>query len=184
MSTAIEITAGIAERTSRVSLKKAMEQFGEVVGCHMGTRGVEAPIVRFQTQTAAENALEQLNNAQVFLDGCQLSGDWKGATQAAKDAEARQNGEKVGGSIGGGGSGQRGPDRGGGGGGGSRGSTRRDDATMEMTSRDFIVDRGGDRGRSRERRRDRSRSRGERRHKEKSRRSRSRSRSRGRRRDR
>lgn len=162
-STAIEITQGIAEWTSRLSLKKTMERFGEVVGCHMGTRGVDLPIVRFQTQASAEAALEAFKGGQVFLDGFQLSGEWKGTTSGQKDnrddkpmREERRSGDYVGGGAGGG------------------GSRREDPVSLEMTSRDFLasgLDRGG-RRRSRERRRSRSRSR---------RRKRSRSRSRRRR---
>mmetsp|Transcript_35987 Transcript_35987/g.78743 ORF Transcript_35987/g.78743 Transcript_35987/m.78743 type:complete len:139 (+) Transcript_35987:156-572(+) len=79
-SAAIEIT-GIAEQSSRLSLKKAMETFGEVVGCHIGNRGVDLPVVRFKTEANAEAALQALRTGQVWLDGLVLGGQWKGATR-------------------------------------------------------------------------------------------------------
>jgi len=85
MSTStIEITGGVTERTSRLGLKKTMLQFGEVDACHMGDRAVmgdnftEFPIVRFKTQTSAETALAALKGGSVFLDGYQLTGEWRG----------------------------------------------------------------------------------------------------------
>lgn len=83
----IEITEGIQERTSRLSLKKTMQVFGEVDACHMGDRAVmgdrftEFPIVRFKTQTAAENAVKALNGGTVFLDGFALKGGWRGGSR-------------------------------------------------------------------------------------------------------
>ncbi|CAE7343737.1 unnamed protein product [Symbiodinium natans] len=62
-SAAIEIH-GISEQSSRLSLKKAMEQFGEVVGCHMGARGVDHPIVRYKSQELAQTALDALKAGQ------------------------------------------------------------------------------------------------------------------------
>merc|ERR1719183_2863934 len=76
-SAAIEIL-GVPELSSRLRLKKAMENFGEVVGCHMGTRGEDKPIVRFQTQEMAEAALNSLKAGQVWLDGVVLSAEWRG----------------------------------------------------------------------------------------------------------
>lgn len=91
----IEITEGIQERTSRIGLKKTMQAFGEVDACHMGDRAVmgdrftEFPIVRFKTQTAAENALSALKSGQVFLDGFQLQGEWRGGGgQAVRQRKA------------------------------------------------------------------------------------------------
>lgn len=80
----LEITEGIQERTSRLGLKKTMLAFGEVDACHMGDRAVmgdrftEFPIVRFKSQSAAEAALAALKSGQVFLDGYQLNGEWRG----------------------------------------------------------------------------------------------------------
>jgi len=96
MSTStIEITGGVTERTSRLGLKKTMLQFGEVDACHMGDRAVmgdnftEFPIVRFKTQTSAETALAALKGGQVFLDGYQLSGEWRGGGgQAVRQRKA------------------------------------------------------------------------------------------------
>jgi len=74
----IEITFGISERTSRVDLKKAMSTYGEVDVCHMGTRGLDNPFVRFRQQSCAEAALVALKNGEVFLeDGAMLAGEWK-----------------------------------------------------------------------------------------------------------
>ena len=96
MSTAIEITAGINEWTSRLSLKKIMENFGEVVGCHIGNRGVDKPVVRFQTPASAEAALESLRSGRVLLDGLVLRGDWKGATAAREGtSDSRRAGPRL-----------------------------------------------------------------------------------------
>mmetsp|Transcript_85978 Transcript_85978/g.216412 ORF Transcript_85978/g.216412 Transcript_85978/m.216412 type:complete len:247 (-) Transcript_85978:146-886(-) len=85
MSTStIEITDGITERTSRIALKRTMSAFGEVDACHMGDRAVmgdrftEFPIVRFKMQSSAEAALQAIKGGQVFLDGLQLQGEWRG----------------------------------------------------------------------------------------------------------
>ncbi|CAJ1387982.1 unnamed protein product [Effrenium voratum] len=79
-SAALEIM-GISDQSSRLSLKKAMEQFGEVVGCHMGSRGVDNPIVRYKTQEFAQAALDALKAGQVWLDGMILKGEWKGSSR-------------------------------------------------------------------------------------------------------
>jgi len=96
MSTStIEITGGVTERTSRLGLKKTMLQFGEVDACHMGDRAVmgdnftEFPIVRFKSQSSAEAALSALKAGHVFLDGYQLSGEWRGGGgQAVRQRKA------------------------------------------------------------------------------------------------
>lgn len=74
----IEITSGITERTSRVDLKKRMAEFGDIEVCHMGTRGLDNPFVKYRTSQSAEMALEALKCGQVFLeDGTALNGDWR-----------------------------------------------------------------------------------------------------------
>mmetsp|Transcript_125396 Transcript_125396/g.250282 ORF Transcript_125396/g.250282 Transcript_125396/m.250282 type:complete len:148 (-) Transcript_125396:105-548(-) len=75
---AIEIH-GMGETSSRMSLKKLMEQFGDVIGCHIGQRGVDKPVVRYPTPESAEAALNALRNRQVWLDGVVLGGDWQKA---------------------------------------------------------------------------------------------------------
>eukprot|EP00439_Symbiodinium_sp_Y106_P086696 s615_g35.t1 len=75
--TAIEITGGTTEWTSRLSLKKAMERYGEVMGCHMGQRGVDKPVVRYVTGEVAQAAHEALRKGEIVLDGMILQGDWK-----------------------------------------------------------------------------------------------------------
>merc|ERR1740116_151440 len=46
--------------------------------CHMGTRGLDNPFVRFRQQSCAEAALVALKNGEVFLeDGAMLAGEWK-----------------------------------------------------------------------------------------------------------
>ncbi|CAK0832495.1 unnamed protein product [Prorocentrum cordatum] len=131
-SAAIEVS-GIAEQSSRLSLKKAMEQFGEVTGCHMGQRGVDLPIVRFQTQAMAETALDALKGGQVWLDGCVLSAEWRGSG-GPKSAPGPPPGS--------------GP------------ALRRDEAAMDMGSRDLLGGSrgggGGRGGRSRSREKDRN----------------------------
>eukprot|EP00929_Paragymnodinium_shiwhaense_P113915 TRINITY_DN82220_c0_g1_i1.p1 TRINITY_DN82220_c0_g1~~TRINITY_DN82220_c0_g1_i1.p1 ORF type:complete len:231 (+),score=44.66 TRINITY_DN82220_c0_g1_i1:145-837(+) len=83
----IEITEGIQERTSRLNLKKKMQQFGEVDACHMGNRGSEMPLVRYKTLVAAENALNALKTGQVYLDGFKLDGEWRGTTHVKRTAD-------------------------------------------------------------------------------------------------
>eukprot|EP00930_Biecheleria_cincta_P064317 TRINITY_DN49881_c0_g1_i1.p2 TRINITY_DN49881_c0_g1~~TRINITY_DN49881_c0_g1_i1.p2 ORF type:complete len:142 (-),score=16.25 TRINITY_DN49881_c0_g1_i1:274-699(-) len=132
--TAIEITGGTTEWTSRLSLKKAMERFGEVVGCHIGNRGVDNPVVRFATKTEADAAHEALSKGEVLLDGQVLQGDWKSDKRRYISDGPRPGTE----------------------------NTRSDETKLEMTSRDFLLaSRGGGRSRSRDRdrRRDRSRER-------------------------
>eukprot|EP00434_Breviolum_minutum_P028595 symbB.v1.2.025300.t1/scaffold2445.1/size151041/28 len=75
--TTIEITGGTTEFTSRLGLKKAMERFGEVVGCHMGQRGVDKPVVRYVSGEVAQGAYESLRKGEIVLDGNILEGDWK-----------------------------------------------------------------------------------------------------------
>eukprot|EP00434_Breviolum_minutum_P025270 symbB.v1.2.022326.t1/scaffold1974.1/size94090/2 len=97
MSAAIEII-GIADTSSRLSLKRIMEQFGEVVGCHMGARGVDHPIVRYKTQEFAQQALDALKAGQVWLDGMTLKGEWK---NSGKGGGKGDKGDKGGNSEGG-----------------------------------------------------------------------------------
>mmetsp|Transcript_96456 Transcript_96456/g.268029 ORF Transcript_96456/g.268029 Transcript_96456/m.268029 type:complete len:139 (-) Transcript_96456:184-600(-) len=78
---AIEVT-GVTTTSSRISLKRAMEAFGEVEYCHIGNRGVDLPIVRFTQQADAETALTALKSGQVWLDGVVIGGDWKAARTA------------------------------------------------------------------------------------------------------
>eukprot|EP00929_Paragymnodinium_shiwhaense_P028040 TRINITY_DN16330_c0_g3_i1.p2 TRINITY_DN16330_c0_g3~~TRINITY_DN16330_c0_g3_i1.p2 ORF type:complete len:164 (+),score=50.60 TRINITY_DN16330_c0_g3_i1:130-621(+) len=146
MAAAVQIT-DIANQSSRVGLKKAMEVFGEVVACHMGNRGVDKPLVRFKNQASAEAAVAALGGNQVWLDGFQL----KGLLQVSSD---KKDGEKGGGK---------------GGGGRDRGAVR-EEAGMNMTSRDLMPRRGsGGGGGGHRRSRSRSRSRGKRRHRRDSR---------------
>eukprot|EP00928_Gymnodinium_smaydae_P027206 TRINITY_DN21106_c0_g5_i2.p2 TRINITY_DN21106_c0_g5~~TRINITY_DN21106_c0_g5_i2.p2 ORF type:complete len:132 (-),score=17.09 TRINITY_DN21106_c0_g5_i2:96-491(-) len=131
-----------------------MEAFGEVTSCHMGNRGTDLPLVRFRTQSSSEAAIVALKAGNVFLDGIALSGDWKGSGGSARPPPA--------------------PDR------GAPRIASRDEAKMELTSRDLFQRKGAAaRSRSRSRSRDRRR---KRRSRTRSR-SRSRSRSRRRRRD-
>eukprot|EP00913_Durusdinium_trenchii_P036049 g33731.t1 len=64
-----------------------MQIYGEIDACHMGDRAVmgdnftEYPLVRFKSQTAAENALTALKAGQVYLDGIPLKGEWRGGTR-------------------------------------------------------------------------------------------------------
>eukprot|EP00931_Biecheleriopsis_adriatica_P000325 TRINITY_DN100342_c0_g1_i1.p1 TRINITY_DN100342_c0_g1~~TRINITY_DN100342_c0_g1_i1.p1 ORF type:complete len:154 (-),score=23.31 TRINITY_DN100342_c0_g1_i1:76-492(-) len=75
--TAIEISGGTTEWTSRLSLKKTMERFGEVIGCHIGQRGVDRPVVRFSSGEVAQQVHQALQKGEVMLDGQVLQGDWK-----------------------------------------------------------------------------------------------------------
>eukprot|EP00933_Yihiella_yeosuensis_P024131 TRINITY_DN18707_c0_g1_i1.p1 TRINITY_DN18707_c0_g1~~TRINITY_DN18707_c0_g1_i1.p1 ORF type:complete len:151 (-),score=15.87 TRINITY_DN18707_c0_g1_i1:167-619(-) len=135
-SAAIEVS-GISETSSRLSLKKSMEQFGEVVGCHMGARGQDNPIVRYKSQEMAQAALDKMKAGEVWLDGVKLSGEWKGNSGG-----------------GGGGRSDRGPR-----------NIGPNEAGMglDLTSRDMFKRRDRDRSRDRDRDRDRRRSRSRRR---------------------
>mmetsp|Transcript_39794 Transcript_39794/g.64307 ORF Transcript_39794/g.64307 Transcript_39794/m.64307 type:complete len:157 (-) Transcript_39794:72-542(-) len=133
-SAAIEIS-GISETSSRLSLKKAMEAFGEVVGCHMGSRGQDNPIVRYKTQDMAQSALDALKKGTVWLDGVVLTAEWKGTSGTTR----------------------RDPPPGG----GAFDAGGRNEAGLDLTSRDFVTARrgGGDDRRGDDRDRDRNRSR-------------------------
>mmetsp|Transcript_24973 Transcript_24973/g.55182 ORF Transcript_24973/g.55182 Transcript_24973/m.55182 type:complete len:151 (-) Transcript_24973:87-539(-) len=150
MSVALEITSGMTDSSSRLSLKRCMERFGEVVGCHIGKRGVDFPVVRYGSASHAEAALAALKAGEVFLDGMLLGGDNKGAQAPAKPPPRPT-------------------------------ATSRDEAVMEITSRDLISRGGGRDGGGRDRR-DRSRDRRRSRSRDRRRRDDSRSRSRRRRR--
>mmetsp|Transcript_54616 Transcript_54616/g.154771 ORF Transcript_54616/g.154771 Transcript_54616/m.154771 type:complete len:167 (-) Transcript_54616:29-529(-) len=116
---AIEIH-GMADTSSRMNLKKLMEQFGEVIGCHIGNRGVDKPVVRFPTQECGDTALAALKNNQVWLDGVILSGDWqKSAPAPEPEAALMTSRDLLSSRRGGGKGGGRSRSRGGGGGGGS-----------------------------------------------------------------
>eukprot|EP00928_Gymnodinium_smaydae_P061845 TRINITY_DN45823_c0_g1_i1.p1 TRINITY_DN45823_c0_g1~~TRINITY_DN45823_c0_g1_i1.p1 ORF type:complete len:682 (-),score=163.53 TRINITY_DN45823_c0_g1_i1:29-1975(-) len=69
---ALQITSGVTSAVSRVSLKEAMESFGEVVVCTMGSRcdpdKVE-PFVVFKEASAAEAALLAMSKGDVKLEG-------------------------------------------------------------------------------------------------------------------
>eukprot|EP00928_Gymnodinium_smaydae_P076929 TRINITY_DN6002_c0_g1_i1.p1 TRINITY_DN6002_c0_g1~~TRINITY_DN6002_c0_g1_i1.p1 ORF type:complete len:241 (-),score=48.20 TRINITY_DN6002_c0_g1_i1:27-749(-) len=85
---AIEFTSGIREYVGRITLKKLMEQFGEVEVCHIGTRGVDYPFVRFQNKASADAALKAAQAGRIFLDGQPLTADWKGATKKPEPKSA------------------------------------------------------------------------------------------------
>mmetsp|Transcript_54184 Transcript_54184/g.150756 ORF Transcript_54184/g.150756 Transcript_54184/m.150756 type:complete len:155 (-) Transcript_54184:68-532(-) len=131
---------GMAETSSRMSLKKTMETFGEVIGCHIGNRGVDWPVVRFQQAASAEAAIEALKGKQVWLDGVVLEGDWKGSRP--QKTEGRKAITQV----------------------YDEDGRRRPEDTPSLTSRELFMggrrsrDRGGrDRDRDRDRERDRDR---------------------------
>jgi len=143
---AIEIH-GMADTSSRMNLKKLMEQFGEVIGCHIGNRGVDKPVVRFPNQEAADAALTALKNQQVWLDGVILGGEWQKSGPAPAPEEAMITSRDLMGA-----------------GGGSRelmgGGARRRSRSGGRGSRDFMLaDRGGGDRRRRDRERSRSRKR-------------------------
>merc|ERR1719476_1045146 len=76
---------GMNEQSSRLSLKKLMEGFGEVVGCHIGNRGIDYPVVRFQSADMADAAVKAMQNGQVYLDGAVLQGERRQRTDPPKD---------------------------------------------------------------------------------------------------
>lgn len=92
-SCTIQITGGVVG--SRLWLKTAMEKFGRVEVVHTGNRQDptgEPPWVRFGAASAAEKALEAINNGLVLLDGATLTAEFKTGGRAAppRFAESRQ----------------------------------------------------------------------------------------------
>jgi len=71
-----------------------MEQFGEVIGSHIGKFGFDEPVVRFRTQENAEAALRALKTQQVWLDGSVLNGDWLKDTPAPGPEAAMKTGRE------------------------------------------------------------------------------------------
>mmetsp|Transcript_338 Transcript_338/g.1164 ORF Transcript_338/g.1164 Transcript_338/m.1164 type:complete len:222 (-) Transcript_338:87-752(-) len=186
-TTALDLTHGITEFSSRIALKMLFAQFGEVTACWIPPlehRNQERAYVKFATNMAAQGALDAANAGQLFLDGVPLGAQWRmqpARTQDSRDFEARGSNLMTSRDL------MRAErkalmEKGGGGGGGG----------MSMTSRDFMrADRNkdkerdrrkGDKDRSRDRDRKRSRSRDRKRSRsrDKGRRSRSRKRSRDR----
>mmetsp|Transcript_146 Transcript_146/g.393 ORF Transcript_146/g.393 Transcript_146/m.393 type:complete len:223 (-) Transcript_146:77-745(-) len=187
-TTALDLTHGITEFSSRIALKMLFCQFGEVTACWIPPlehRNQERAYVKFATNMAAQAALDAANAGQLFLDGVPLGAQWRmqpARTQDSRDFEARGSNLMTSRDL------MRAERKalmekgGGGGGGGGRG--------MNMTSRDLMLadrnkdrrkgDKERDRSRDRERKRSRSRDRKRSRSRDKSRRSRSRKRSRDR----
>eukprot|EP00927_Polykrikos_kofoidii_P063582 TRINITY_DN58422_c0_g1_i1.p2 TRINITY_DN58422_c0_g1~~TRINITY_DN58422_c0_g1_i1.p2 ORF type:complete len:200 (-),score=41.21 TRINITY_DN58422_c0_g1_i1:157-756(-) len=94
-TTALDLTQGITEYSSRIALKMLFGQFGEVTACWIPPlehRGNERAYVKFATSKAAQAALDAAHQGQLFLDGVCLKAEWRMAparTQDSRDFEAR-----------------------------------------------------------------------------------------------
>jgi len=72
-ATSIQIE-GLPETSSRITLKREMDRWGEVIGCHMGTRSVDLPIVRFKTRDQAEKVVAALKAGEIIIDHVVIKG--------------------------------------------------------------------------------------------------------------
>lgn len=75
MANTIEILGGCAASTTRMVLKREMEQFGAVAVCHMGNReraAEEPPWVRFVDGRGCDGALAAIERGEVVVDGIVL----------------------------------------------------------------------------------------------------------------
>lgn len=93
--TALDLTEGITEYSSRISLKMLFGQFGVVSACWIPPlehRGTERAYVKFGTEAAAKAALYAAEAGQLYLDGVNLKAQWRmtpSRTQDTRDFEAR-----------------------------------------------------------------------------------------------
>eukprot|EP00419_Tripos_fusus_P027126 CAMPEP_0172712842 /NCGR_PEP_ID=MMETSP1074-20121228/61338_1 /TAXON_ID=2916 /ORGANISM="Ceratium fusus, Strain PA161109" /LENGTH=204 /DNA_ID=CAMNT_0013536831 /DNA_START=118 /DNA_END=730 /DNA_ORIENTATION=+ len=94
-TTALDLTQGITEYSSRMALKMLFGQFGEVTACWIPPlehRGSERAYVKFNTTKSAQAALDAANAGHLYLDGVCLRAEWRLAparTQDSRDFEAR-----------------------------------------------------------------------------------------------
>eukprot|EP00440_Ansanella_granifera_P003731 gb/GFBE01004048.1/.p1 GENE.gb/GFBE01004048.1/~~gb/GFBE01004048.1/.p1 ORF type:complete len:231 (+),score=35.60 gb/GFBE01004048.1/:1-693(+) len=94
-TTALDLTQGITEYSSRIALKMMFSQFGEVTACWippMEHRSNERAYVKFGTVKAAQAAFDASQAGQLFLDGVSLKAEWRMAparTQDTRDFEAK-----------------------------------------------------------------------------------------------
>eukprot|EP00448_Togula_jolla_P001713 CAMPEP_0170607248 /NCGR_PEP_ID=MMETSP0224-20130122/20951_1 /TAXON_ID=285029 /ORGANISM="Togula jolla, Strain CCCM 725" /LENGTH=239 /DNA_ID=CAMNT_0010932397 /DNA_START=79 /DNA_END=797 /DNA_ORIENTATION=- len=94
-TTALNLTSGITEYSSRIALKMLFGQFGEVTACWippLEARRNELAYVKFNTAAAAQAALDAASAGQLYLDGVCLKAEWRMAparTQDSRDFEAR-----------------------------------------------------------------------------------------------
>ncbi|CAK9033032.1 unnamed protein product [Durusdinium trenchii] len=92
---ALNLTAGITEFSSRMSLKSMFSQFGEVTSCWVPpveARRKETAWVKFSTSAQAEAALNAVSAGQIYLDGVKVEAEWRSApakTQDSRDFDAK-----------------------------------------------------------------------------------------------
>ncbi|CAJ1354916.1 unnamed protein product [Effrenium voratum] len=92
---ALNLTQGITEFSSRMSLKSMFSQFGEVTSCWVPpveARRKETAWVKFQTAAQAEAALGAVQAGQIYLDGVKVEAEWRNApakTQDSRDFDAK-----------------------------------------------------------------------------------------------
>mmetsp|Transcript_46675 Transcript_46675/g.99660 ORF Transcript_46675/g.99660 Transcript_46675/m.99660 type:complete len:179 (+) Transcript_46675:143-679(+) len=85
----LDLTEGITEFSSRMSLKMMFAQFGEVQACWippLENRGREPAYVKFLKHEAAQVALDACKAGQIFLDGVQVSADWRTTPSRVQDS--------------------------------------------------------------------------------------------------
>lgn len=94
-TTALDLTGGITEYSSRIALKALFGQFGAVTACWippLETRGQERAYVKFGTTAAAKAAYDAATAGALYLDGVPLKAEWRmsaSRTQDSRDFEAR-----------------------------------------------------------------------------------------------
>eukprot|EP00435_Cladocopium_sp_Y103_P045337 s569_g13.t1 len=92
---ALNLTSGITEFSSRMSLKSMFSQFGEVTSCWVPpveARRKETAWVKFSTSAQAEAALLAVQAGQIYLDGVKVEAEWRNApakTQDSRDFDAK-----------------------------------------------------------------------------------------------
>ncbi|CAE8608454.1 unnamed protein product, partial [Polarella glacialis] len=77
---ALNLTEGITQMSSRISLKMMFAQFGEVTSCWvppLENRGKETAWVKFDKPGAAQAALDACVAGQIYLDGVKVSAEWR-----------------------------------------------------------------------------------------------------------
>merc|ERR1740138_1161935 len=76
----IDLTAGITEMSSRMTLKALFSQFGEVTACWippLENRGTQPAYVKFGSAVAAEAAMAAVATGTFLMDGVAVKAEWK-----------------------------------------------------------------------------------------------------------
>eukprot|EP00403_Amphidinium_massartii_P040981 CAMPEP_0178443272 /NCGR_PEP_ID=MMETSP0689_2-20121128/38775_1 /TAXON_ID=160604 /ORGANISM="Amphidinium massartii, Strain CS-259" /LENGTH=183 /DNA_ID=CAMNT_0020067205 /DNA_START=60 /DNA_END=608 /DNA_ORIENTATION=+ len=90
----LSLTDGVSELSSRLAVKMLFTQFGEVAACWLppiDARGKEFAYVRFNTETAAEAAMEAAQSGQLYLDGVRLKAEWRAQEGEHRSSDAQDH---------------------------------------------------------------------------------------------